>query len=55
MKFEYNLARLWVDDYDFQSNKVILADLFIRGGQSKSKPTIPFNFYKLGEIHYFMC
>jgi len=31
MKIEYNVARLWVDCFDYQSNTVILAELVFRG------------------------
>jgi hypothetical protein len=31
MKIEYNVARLWVDWFDYQSNTVILAELVFRG------------------------
>ena len=31
MKIEYNVARLWVDCFDYQSNTVILAELVLRG------------------------
>ena len=31
MKKEHNVARLWVDCFDYQSNTVILAELVFRG------------------------
>ena len=31
MKIEHNVARLWVDRFDYQSNTVILAELVLRG------------------------
>jgi hypothetical protein len=31
MKIEHNVARLWVDCFDYQSNTVIIAELVLRG------------------------
>ena len=31
MKIEHNVARLWVDNFDYQSNTVILAKIVLRG------------------------
>ena len=31
MKIEHNVARLWVDNIDYQSNTVILGELVLRG------------------------
>jgi len=31
MKKEHNVARFWVDDINYQSNTVILAELVLRG------------------------
>ena len=31
MKIEHNVARLWVDCFDYQSNTVILGELVFRG------------------------
>jgi hypothetical protein len=31
MKIEQNVARLWVDCFDYQSNTVIIAELVFRG------------------------
>ena len=31
MKIEHNVARLWVDCFDYQSNTVILGELVLRG------------------------
>ena len=31
MKIEHNVARLWVDNLDYQSNTVIIAALVFRG------------------------
>jgi hypothetical protein len=31
MKIEHNVARLWVDNSDYQSNTVIIAELVFRG------------------------
>jgi len=31
MKIEHNVARLWVDCFDYQSNTVILVELVFRG------------------------
>ena len=31
MKIEHNVARLWVDILDYQSNTVIIAELVLRG------------------------
>jgi hypothetical protein len=35
MKKEQNVARLWVDNLDYQSNTVIIAELVLRGGPSQ--------------------
>ena len=31
MKIEHNVARLWFDNSDYQSNTVIIAELVFRG------------------------
>ena len=31
MKIEHNVARLWVDCFDYQANIVIIAELVLRG------------------------
>ena len=31
MKIEHNVARLWFDNSDYQSNTVIIAELGLRG------------------------
>ncbi len=41
MKIEHNVARLWVDCLDYQSNTVILAELVLRGRRNETNPTIP--------------
>jgi hypothetical protein len=35
------VARLWVDNTDYQSNTVMLGELFLIGWRSEMKPTIP--------------
>jgi hypothetical protein len=31
MKIENNVARLWIDCFDYQSNKLIIAELVLKG------------------------
>jgi hypothetical protein len=46
MKNEQYVARLWVENYDYQSNTVIIAELVLRGWRNEMKPTIPAIKYK---------
>jgi hypothetical protein len=56
MKIEYNVANLWVDCIDYQSNTVMLGELFLIGWRSEMKPTIPkTKLRNLTKSEFFLC